>query len=93
MVFRLKVRPGGRRNAVAGVRAGALKVSVTAAPEKGKANEAVLALLAEVLELPQRRLAIVRGETSPDKWVAVDGVDAPTLTARLTKILAKLDET
>ena len=42
-------QPGARRNAVLGERAGALRVAVTAPPDKGKANAAILALLAEVL--------------------------------------------
>jgi uncharacterized protein YggU (UPF0235/DUF167 family) len=48
-------------------------VQVTAAPEKGKANTAVVEVLAEALDLPKSALRIVSGETSPLKTVEVDG--------------------
>jgi uncharacterized protein (TIGR00251 family) len=69
--LKLRVKAGGRRNAILGRHAGALKLSVTAAPEKGKANRAVLALLAETLGLAASKLKIISGQTSPDKVVLV----------------------
>ncbi len=69
--LRLKVKAGARRNAIVGAHAGALKLSVTAAPERGKANRAVLALLAETLKLAPSDLELVAGPTSPDKTVLV----------------------
>jgi uncharacterized protein YggU (UPF0235/DUF167 family) len=48
-------------------------VQVTAAPEKGKANAAVVDVLAEALDLPKSALRIVSGETSPLKTVEIDG--------------------
>ncbi|WP_372422297.1 DUF167 domain-containing protein [Salinarimonas chemoclinalis] len=50
----------------------ALRVAVTAAPEDGKANAAVIALLAEALGLPRSALAIVRGETARTKTIRID---------------------
>ncbi|MGP9820572.1 DUF167 domain-containing protein [Salinarimonas sp. NSM] len=50
----------------------ALRVAVTAAPEDGKANAAVVALLAEVLGLPRSALAIVRGQTARMKTIRID---------------------
>jgi uncharacterized protein YggU (UPF0235/DUF167 family) len=70
--LRLRVRAGARKNALLGPHAGALKLSVTTAPEKGKANRAVIALLAGVLELPASAIEIVAGATSPDKVVMVE---------------------
>ncbi len=62
----------------------ALKVAVTAAPEAGKANAALLKLLARTFRLPARDLAVVRGLTDRRKVVAVAG--APTaLAARITE--------
>ena len=69
--LRLRVKPGARRNAILGPHGGALKLSVTAAPEKGKANEAVIALLARSLAVPASALSLVSGQTSPDKTVFV----------------------
>lgn len=69
--LRLRVRPGGRRNAVLGEHGGALRVTVAARPERGKANEAVVALLADVLGLPLSALEIASGRASPDKVVVI----------------------
>jgi uncharacterized protein (TIGR00251 family) len=69
--LRLRVHPKARKDASTGVHAGALKVSVTAPPEKGKANDAVVKLLAKALDLPKGSIEIVGGETSQDKTVVV----------------------
>ncbi|MBM4048590.1 MAG: DUF167 domain-containing protein [Planctomycetes bacterium] len=74
VVFLVRVQPGARRDAVLGEHAGALKVSVCAAPDRGKANKAVLALLAEGLGVAKSALALVSGETSREKRVFVEGV-------------------
>ena len=69
--LRLRVKAGARRNAIVGAHAGALKLLVTTPPEKGKANRAVLALLAEALGLAPSELELVAGRTSPNKTVLV----------------------
>ncbi len=69
--LRLRVKPGGTRNAVIGPHGGALKVSVVAAPEKGKANRAVVELLARALSVPLASIEILSGEASSDKTVLV----------------------
>ncbi len=81
--LKLKVAPGARRNALGGVHAGMLRVSVTVAPEKGKANRAVQAVLAEALGLPVRALELVAGETSSQKSILVHGLNATELRQRL----------
>ncbi len=82
----LKVRalPNASRNGLAGLSAGdALKVSVTAAPEKGKANQAIRKVLSKALGLKSSQVSIHSGETSRDKWFRVEGVQAE----RLRKVL------
>lgn len=69
--LRLRVKPGARKTAIVGIHGGALKVSVAAAPEKGKANRAVVKLLAEALGLPPSAVTITSGETSQDKAAEV----------------------
>lgn len=69
----LKVIPKSSRNRIVGWVGDRLKVAVTAAPERGKANQAVMELLAGALELPPSRLRIVSGETSPLKTLEIDG--------------------
>ena len=83
-ILKLKVSPGARRNALGGVHAGMLRVAVTAAPEKGKANRAVLTLLGSVLGLPVRALEIIAGETAGQKSVLILGLDSNEVRHRLT---------
>ncbi len=78
MPLRLTVRatPKAGRDEIAGRRAdGALLVRVTAAPEDGRANAAVCALVAKALGVPKGAVHVVRGETSRDKVLEVDGAD------------------
>lgn len=81
--LQLKVAPKAARDAVNGWIGETLKVSVTAAPERGKANEAVVALLATTLGLPRSALSIVRGHGSVHKLVEIRGLDAAELRRRL----------
>ena len=77
----VKVVPGASRDRIAGVLDGALKINVAAPPEKGKANKAVIALLARVLGVRKNQLAEVAGQTNPRKTIAVEGVSADTVRA------------
>lgn len=79
----LKVAPKASRNAVSGWMGETLKLSVTVAPEKGKANQAVIELLAEVLHLPKSAVRIVRGETSTSKLAEISGIGEAELRSRL----------
>lgn len=81
--LRLRVTAGASRDAIAGWRGDALRVRVAAPPERGKANEAVLRLVAAALGVERRRLRLVRGATSRDKLVEVDGLAEADLKARL----------
>ena len=74
--FSVRVQPGATHNRVLGFRDGTLRVSVAAPPRDGKANAALLSLLAETLGVARSRLRIVRGHSSRDKVVAVDGLAA-----------------
>ena len=69
--LRLRVKAGAKKTAILGVHGGALKLSVAAAPERGKANRAVVKLLAEALGLPASTVTVVEGKSSPDKVAAV----------------------
>ena len=60
-----------------------LKIAVTAVPEDGKANKAVIALLAKRLKLPKSALEIVSGATDRRKTLLIDG--DPALLAQLTE--------
>lgn len=71
----LKVVPGSSRNQIVGWLGDALKIKVTATPEKGKANEAVIELLAEALGIDTSGIQIESGHSSPSKIVAITDID------------------
>jgi hypothetical protein len=71
----VKVVPGSSRNQIVGWLGDALKIKVTAPPEKGLANEAVIELLAEALGLSSKDIEIESGHSSPSKIVAINGLD------------------
>ncbi|KPK47948.1 MAG: hypothetical protein AMJ77_01345 [Dehalococcoidia bacterium SM23_28_2] len=80
----VRVSPGASRDAVVGWQGDVLRLRVAAPPQRGKANEATLRLLAAALGVERRRLHIVRGETSRQKVVSVDGLDEAEIRARLS---------
>ncbi|HEX4895745.1 MAG TPA: DUF167 domain-containing protein [Solimonas sp.] len=81
----LKVSPKAARNAIGGWMGDTLKLSVTAPPERGKANAAVIALLADALDLPQAAFTLLQGETAARKLVAITGLDEGEILRRLRK--------
>lgn len=82
--IRIKAVPGASRNAVAGVLGDRIKVRVAAPPEGGKANKAILALLADELGVRPSQLELVSGHASSEKTVRVTGAD-PDRLARLAR--------
>ena len=85
----LKVSPGAKRNALGSWYGEALKVYVTAAPEKGKANEAVVELLAQALGVARTRISVVSGQTSSQKLVEIAGLDAAAIQTLIGAALLK----
>ena len=79
----LRVIPRAPRNVISGERDGRIVVRVNAPPIDHAANAAVVALLAERLDLPRRAIRIVGGEASRNKTVEIDGLDAAAARARL----------
>lgn len=83
VLLALKVQPRASKNEIVGPAGAELRIKVTAPPVDAAANEAVLRLLAEVLDCPRNRLQLVRGHQSRHKQVKVFGLSAETLRARL----------
>ena len=83
VVFTAKVVPGSSRTVVAGVLDDMIKVRVAAAPEKGKANQCLVAFLAKQLGVKKNNIEIVSGRTNPVKQVQVTGVSAIELLRKL----------
>jgi len=79
----VRAQPRSRRSAVTGLHAGRLKVAVTEAPEKGRANEAVAAVLAEALNLRPAQVRLLRGAASPKKEFLISGVALEELRLRI----------
>ncbi len=81
--LKVKVVPGSSRNEIVGWLGNALKIKVTAPPEKGKANEVLVELLADRLGLPADALSVVSGQSSPSKMIAIAGLDDEMLKKAL----------
>ncbi|MGE0583417.1 MAG: DUF167 domain-containing protein [Steroidobacteraceae bacterium] len=79
----VKVVPGASRDELAGWLGDALKIRVSAPPERGRANAAVEALLATALALPPGRVRVVAGLSSARKAVAIEGLSASQVDERL----------
>lgn len=87
--FALKLTPRGGRDAIDGWAKDAagkkhLKVRVSLPPEDGKANKALVALLAKALDIPKSSIRIAAGETSRLKTIEIDG-DRAALQAKLSE--------
>lgn len=90
--IRLRVQPRSSRNRISGVQGEALKLCVTAPPVDGKANAAVVALLASVLDVPKSEITIVAGLAGRDKQVLVSADHRERVVARLEAALARVDK-
>lgn len=83
--LQLKVVPNASRTRIVGEYEGALKVAVAAPPEKGRANEAVVALFARTLGLRKNQLTIESGATSPRKTLCITGMSAEAVANALQR--------
>ena len=84
----LRVSPGAAAAGVVGRHGDAWKVRVTPPADNGRANEAVVRLLADTFSVPPRDVAVVAGHTSRDKIVAVTGLDLHQVNAVLARASA-----
>ncbi len=83
IIFTAKIVPGSSKNAVSGLLDGMVKIKVSAAPEKGKANRCLIEFLARKLGLKKNAVSIVSGKTNPIKSVRILGVSAEALLEKL----------
>lgn len=84
----LRVQPKAGRSRIVGAHGTALKVQIAAAPVDGAANHALVALVADWLNVPRRAVAIVQGGHGRDKLVQVETDDPGGLAARITRLVA-----
>ncbi|HEU5116747.1 MAG TPA: DUF167 domain-containing protein [Isosphaeraceae bacterium] len=83
VILPVRAKPGAKRNAIEGEHGGALKVSVTAPPEDGRANEAIVAFLADAWKLKRSQITLVSGASSRAKRFLIRGVTPEEIRASL----------
>jgi uncharacterized protein len=83
VTFAIKVQPRARKNAITGELGDALKLALTAPPVEGRANEACIEFLANLLDVPRSSVTIASGETSRNKVIRVAGVTADEIRRRI----------
>lgn len=88
ITFALRVQPRAKRNQVVGELGDALKIAVSAPPVEGRANEACIALFAELLKVPRSSITIASGQNSRRKIVRVAGITADNFRARISTYLS-----
>jgi len=75
VTLEVRATPKAASNSIKGFRNGALLVHITAAPDKNKANEEIIKLLSNLLNIPKSAIAILRGHTSRNKTLSLDGIN------------------
>ena len=83
VILPVRAQPGAKKNAVTGEHDGALKVAVTETPEKGKANKALVRVIADTLGLRKIQVSLVSGETSQRKTFQLSGTTVEAVRATL----------
>ena len=83
----VQAQPKARKNGLVGTHDGRLKVAVTQAPEKGKANDALVKILASALGLRRSQIELVSGATSSKKTFLITGIELQELQRRLDDYL------
>jgi uncharacterized protein (TIGR00251 family) len=83
VVFAVKVVPGSRQTCVCGLLDDMVKIKVSVAPEKGKANKCLVDFLAKQLSAKRNSISIISGQTSAFKSVRVMGISVEQLSNKL----------
>ena len=84
----VRIIPRARTNEISTImQDGTIKIKLTAPPVGGKANEALIEFLSEMLGIPKTRFEIVTGSTNRNKLVAIEGIDAETLQKQLIDLI------
>jgi uncharacterized protein (TIGR00251 family) len=81
----IKVLPNAGKNAVVGVTGGVWRIKIAAPPEKGKANKELVEFLSDLLGLRKDSITVIKGQTSHNKVIAIEGMNAEEVEGRLSK--------
>ncbi len=87
-VLPVRAQPGARRSGVQGEQAGALKIAVSAPPEDGRANQAVVEVLRQALGVRRSQIELIGGQTSRDKRFLIRGLTRVELESHLESLLS-----
>ncbi len=87
VVLPLRAQSGARKNSINGVHDGALKVSIQAAPEDGKANDAIVELLKKALGIKRNQIEILSGQTSRDKKFLIRDLKLEELAQKIRTLI------
>ena len=83
LLLAIRVQPRASRTELAGILGAELKVKVTAPPVDSAANDALVAFLADILDLPKRAVTLIRGQTSRHKVLLLEGLTLQEAVTRL----------
>lgn len=86
VILPVRAQPGAKKNAITGEHDGALKVAVTQAPEKGKANKALVEVVAKAFGIKKSQVSLVSGETSQRKKFLLKGETIESIQATLDSL-------
>jgi len=74
-ILQIRVQPNAQKNQVVGILSdGRIKIKIQAPPLEGKANKALFRYLYQILDVPESQMELVRGDTSRDKIIRIDGI-------------------
>jgi uncharacterized protein (TIGR00251 family) len=85
-ILPVRAQPGARKSGLLGEQAGWLKVAVTAPPEDGRANKAIVELLRDVLNLKRSQIELLSGQSSRQKRILIRGISKAELEGRLSAV-------
>ncbi len=89
-VLSVRVQPGARRNGIQGEAGDALRVAVTAPPEKGKANHALVVVLREALELKNSQIELIGGLAHRQKRLLIRDYSRDELRTKIAELLERV---
>lgn len=90
-LLHIRAQPGARREGIVGVQADRLKVAVHAAPEKGKANAALIKVIADELGLKRSQIQLLSGESSHQKTLLIENLTVETVRTLLADFIDQAD--
>jgi uncharacterized protein len=88
IILSVQAHAAARQNAVLGEREGALRIAVTAAPEKGKANRAIIEVLSKSLGVPKSAIELISGDTSARKRFLIVGAFEDAIQRTMASLVA-----